>query len=144
MALADFHVVREDVPMSKGKLSVRGLALDDIAILIRENLSDLDDLLHIYGSNADDRVAISETAKFAINLVRETPALVAKLIALACDEPDSEHLARKLPIPVQVEAIKKVVDLTFREAGGVKNFMESLTNLLGAVRPVPSLTGSNI
>lgn len=142
MSLADFEVVREEVSFGQGKLSLRGLALDDVAILIRENLNELDELLKLYAEEVDNRVAVSATAQYAVALVKESPALVARFIALACDEPELEHKARRLPIPTQIKAMEKIVELTFREAGGVKNFIESLMNLVAVVRPTAIQTGS--
>jgi hypothetical protein len=135
MQLADYAPQREQVSFRSGSLTVRGLALDDVAILMRENLSDLDSLLKMYAQDVDERAAVAATAQYAVALIRETPALVARMIALACDEPSSEHNARKLPIPVQVDLIKKIVELTFSEAGGAKKFFESLTGLLTVIRP---------
>lgn len=144
MSLADFEPQREVVSFKGGSLTLRGLALDDIAILIRENLTDLDDLLRMYAEDVDDKIAVAATAQYAVSLVRETPELVARLICLACDEPGLEGKARRLPIPVQINAIQKVIDLTFREAGGVKNFLTSLSNLMADIRPPAAQTGLSI
>lgn len=144
MLLADFHPQREQVSFRSGSLSVRGLALDDVALLIRENLSDLDTLLKLYADEEGSQAAITATAQYAVAMIRESPALVGRVIALACDEPNSEDHARKLPIPVQVELIKKIIELTFSEAGGAKKFFESLTNLLTVVRPADKQLASNI
>lgn len=145
MSLADFQPAT-DVVSFRGKplITVRGLSLDDIAILMRENLSDLDELLKLYAENVSDKVAVAATAQFAVSLAREMPALVARLICLACDEPGQDEKARKLPVPVQVEAIKKIVTLTFSEAGGAKKFFESLSSLIGAVQPALGQQDSNI
>lgn len=141
MSLAEFEPQREVVSFKGGSLNLRGLALDDIAVLIRENLTDLDDLLKLYAEDVDNRVAVAATAQYAVSLVRETPELVARLVCLACDEPGLEHKARRLPIPTQIKAIQAIVDLTFREAGGVKNFLESLTTLMADIRPHAVQTG---
>lgn len=143
MLLAEYAPQREQVTFRSGSLSVRGLALDDIALLMRDNLSDLDSLLRMYSHEIDERVTVSATAQYAVALIRDTPALVARVIALACDEPEHENKARKLPIPVQVDVLKKIVELTFSEAGGAKKFFESLTNLLTVIRPTDKQQVSN-
>lgn len=143
MSLADFQPAKDEVSFQGGSFQVRGLSLDDISILMRENLSDLDDLLKLYAENVDNRVAIAATAQFAVSMAREMPALVARLISLAADEPGYEDKARQMPLPVQVEALKKIVHLTFAEAGGAKKFFESLTSLIGAVQPALDQQDSN-
>lgn len=147
MSLAEFEPQRVTVSFGreprKFELSLRGLALDDVTIIIRENLAGLDDVLQVYADNVNDKVAVAATAQYALELVKGSPALVARIIALAADESHLESKAARLPIPVQVDCIKAIIELTFSEAGGVKNFVESLTNLMGAIRPVPAQTGLN-
>lgn len=143
MSLADFQIFTETVPFRGGSVTVRGLALDDITVLLHNKLADLDDLMALYGDHVDDRVAITATAQYAIGLVRRSPDLVATIIALAADEPEMESRARRLPLPVQVNIIERIVELTFVEAGGVKKFVESLMQLLTKVRPANVLTDSN-
>ena len=143
MSLADYQPLRHVVPFKGGDISVRGLSLDDVAMLMNEHLSDIDKLFGLYDGSVREDVKVLATAQFAIGLIREAPALVANMIALACDEPEAVPQARKLPIPVQVEAIKAICMLTFDEAGGAKNFLSSLTNLIAAVAPAANQTGSN-
>lgn len=137
MSLADFQPAT-DVVSFRGKplITVRGLSLDDIAILMRENLSDLDELIKLYAEGVDENVAVAKSAQFIVAMAREMPALVARIICLSCDEPTAEDKARKLPLPVQVDALQKIVTLTFSEAGGAKKFFESLKHLILTVRPV--------
>lgn len=143
MSLADFKIFTETVSFKGGSVTVRGLALDDITVLLHNKLADLDDLMALYGDHVDDRVAITATAQYAIGLVRRSPDLVATIISLAADEPELEAKARRLPMPTQVKLIERIVELTFVEAGGVKKFIESLMNLLTKVRPANVQTGSN-
>lgn len=143
MSLANFTPAT-DVVLFRGKplTTVRGLSLDDIAILMRENLSDLDQLLKLY-AETDDRIAVAATAQFAISVAKEMPQLVARTICLASDEPDAEDNARRLPIPTQIDALMKIIKLTFEDAGGAKKFFESLMQLVKTVAPTIDQQDSN-
>lgn len=143
MSLADYQPLRSVVTFGGGELSVRGLSLDDVAVLMNQHLVDLEKLFDLYDGSVREDVKVLATAQFAIGLTREAPALVANVIALACDEPGAVANARKLPMPVQVEAIKAIATLTFAEAGGAKNFLSSLSNLIAAVAPAANQTASN-
>lgn len=135
MALSDYVPARSVVSFKGGEFSVRGLALDDIAVLMRNHLSDINALVDVFGKDVTDEAAIGAVAQHAIALIREAPGLVANLIALASDEPDSVDHARRLLMPVQVRAIEEIAKLTFEEAGGPKKFFESLMVLLRGMRP---------
>ncbi len=135
MSLADFQPARETVAFKGGEFSVRGLALDDVAVLMRHHMSDIDALVNAFASDTTPEMASTVVVQHAITLIKEAPGLVANLIALASDEPDSVDNARRLGIAVQVRAIEAIAKLTFDEAGGPKKFVESLVNLLRGLRP---------
>lgn len=143
MALADYQPERVTVEFKGGSFQVKGLSLDDVTVLMRHYLTDIDHLIELYAKDVDPKLSVAATAQYAITLVREAPTLVAHVIALAAEEPDQIDMARRLPIPVQVEALKAIGRLTFEEAGGAKKFFESLTELLTRVRPPELTTGSH-
>lgn len=142
MGLADYKPKREQITFSGGSFSVRGLGLDDFAVLINEHLADMDSLFDLYDEASRQDARVAEIARFAIVLAREAPALTANVIALASDEPDTVEQARRLSLPVQVNALKAIGTLTFEEAGGFRKFAESLTSLLTAIRPTVMKTDS--
>lgn len=135
MALVDYQPERSTVSFKGGEFSVRGLALDDIALLMRHHLRDINALVDIFGKDVTDEVAVAAVAQHAIALIREAPGLVANMISLASDEPDSVDAARRLLMPTQVRALEEIARLTFDEAGGPKKFIESLMVLLRGMRP---------
>ena len=140
MSLADYTPLSQSVSLGRGAtVSVRGLSIDDIAVLLKDHLSDLDGLFELWERSSDQPLA---SARFVVALTREAPALVATLIALAADEPDMVAKARRLSLPVQIELLKAVLRLTFEEAGGAKKFVESLNQLLRGMRPALSKTDS--
>lgn len=143
MSLANYEPIREEVNSRNGKftVSVRGLALDDVVMLFHKNIDDINKLFDIYKESNVTTEKVSESAQIAIRLVTEAPKLVARLIAQACDEPDQIEKAAKLAIPLQIEIVKKILGLTFDEAGGVRNFLTSLRQTIGTV--FPGLRASN-
>lgn len=142
MGLADYQPKTEVIKFSGGEFTVRGLGLDDFAVLINEHLADLDSLFELYDEASGQDARVSEIARFAIVLAREAPALTANVIALASDEPGAVAQARRLSLPVQIAALKAIGTLTFEEAGGFRKFVGSLTNLLAAIRPTAQTTDS--
>ena len=136
MSLATFQIAREEVNFQGGSLSLRGLSLNDISFLIKDYLAELDNLFKMYAKEDQRETALAESGKFAITIVRECPQMAAQMIVLAGDEDQSlMTIALKLPLPVQVEAVRKIFELTFLEAGGAKKFVDSLTGMVMAMRP---------
>ena len=138
MALADYTPARATVEFTGGSFQVRGLSLDDVSILMRSHLPDVEALVGMLSeSNGGGNIEVGQVMQHAITLVKEAPGLVANLIALAADEPDLVDKARALALPIQVRAIETICNLTFDEAGGPKKFFESLVHLLSSLRPAP-------
>lgn len=142
MALADYQPKRVVVEIRKGlDFNVRGLSFEDISTLMGNFAVDLDKLIDIY-AKVGDTEDMSEMAQYTVALVREAPLLVAQMIALASDEPDSVEQARTLTMVTQINAIRAIGKLTFEEAGGPKKFFESLTELVKTITPRRNQTGS--
>lgn len=144
MALVDYQPTRVTIDFKDGSFQVRGLGLVDLGVLLKDHLDDLDALIALYEKDVREDVQAAATAQYAVSLVREAPGLVANVIALASDEPDSVDQARSLSMPLQVKALSEIGRLTFEESGGPKNFFESLKKLFGSMRPVVPKTGFRI
>jgi hypothetical protein len=130
MALSEYVPVKESVSFSGGSAEVRGLAADDLSVLLANHLPDLDNLMRMYESKVSDDVKVAAVMQYCIQIVRDAPGLAAHVIALASDEVDQVDMARKLPLAVQTKLLQKIVQLTFAEAGGPKNFLDSLKGIL--------------
>jgi hypothetical protein len=136
MSLQDFKVPTEEVAFRGGVLVLRGLALNDISTLVRDYLAELNVLFAMYGNEETRETALAESARFAITIIKETPNIVAQMIVLASDEPQEHlHIAARLPLPIQTECVRKIIELTFEEAGGAKKFLDSLVGLVGGMMP---------
>ena len=143
MSLADYQPMRVDVPVKGTSISVRGLSLDDVAILMNTYLRDIDALFRLYEDEVDEASKVAAMAQFAIVLCREAPALVGHLIALSADEPNMVDRARRLSLPAQVDLLKAIFEMTFEEAGGARKFCESLGMLLRTLAPAAQKTASH-
>lgn len=142
MTLKDFQIATRSVSFRGGSLDVRGLALNDISHLIREYLTEINTLFGMYENEATRDTAAAQSVQFAVTIIKETPNLVAQLIVLATDSTQDElHLAERLPIPVQTELIRQIIELTFEEAGGAKKFLDSLVTLVTSLRPATATGG---
>lgn len=136
MALADYTPVRAPVEFKGGSFDVRGLSLEDVSVLMRSHLPDVEAIIDLMAKgNAGGEFDVTSVMEHAITIVKEAPGLAANLIALAADDPDNVDKARSMPLPLQVRAIEKICEVTFEEAGGPKKFFESLVRLLSSLRP---------
>jgi len=142
MSLADFQPERAKVAYKGGDFDVRGLTLNDVAILLRHHLDDLEALIVVFSRDFDQTAIVSAVTQHGVALIKEAPGLVANLIAIASDEPDEVDQARALSMHTQVNALETIARLTFDEAGGAKKFVESLNHLLRGLRPTLLKTDS--
>lgn len=142
MSISDYTPPTATVEFKGGSFDVRGLALDDVAQLVRNHLPDLDAMISLFQSTTNPDQAAAEMMHHAVKLMQEAPGLAANMIALAGDQPDEVDNVRRMPMPVQLRAIEAIGRLTFEEAGGPKNFFASLKNLFQRVKPALAQTGS--
>lgn len=136
MSLKDFKIASDVVTFRGGSLELRGLSLNDFSVLMRGYMAELNNLFKLYEDDANRDLAITQSVKFATTIVQEAPNMVAQMIVLCGDE-DQELLpvAAKLPLPVQVECVRKIIELTFEEAGGAKKFLDSLVGMVKVMGP---------
>ena len=108
-------------------LSLRGLSFADLSRLVIDHREDfLAVVSTVQTSDEPDMGAL------AAKLAQAAPGLIAKVIALACDEPTLQDAAAALPGPVQLDCLMAVGKLTFSEPGAFPKFMANLTGLLPA------------
>jgi len=131
---------------------VHGLSMEDVSKILR---------LHGAALNAIylEKIVASDMAPESMNLaalgraVLETvPEAVAGAIALAADAEDQYGSIRRLPIPVQTDALEKVLRLTFHTEDDLGNFVgavlrgsESVQRVLNSVlNPAPKTGPSEV
>ena len=145
MALADY--VPESRPVvvnGKPLFVVEGLSLDTLAVLVKTHLPDFEAIFDIVsnGQNSDENW-MDHLQRISQAVVMQAPGLAANIIAVSSTEELTEDLiriARRLPFPIQVNALMEIGQLTFEEVGGVKKAMESMTTLLMRLRTKPLQT----
>lgn len=129
MSLRDLAVPEEVVEIPGGSFAVRGLNTDDIAFLVRRHGPAMEKAYTDFMAREGDFTA-EDIKDFLVPLIEFAPSLVAEMIACAADDMESVPVARRLPFPTQIDAVEKVVTLTFDAAGGPKKFMETVMRLL--------------
>lgn len=141
MGLKNYKPARHEIPLQGNEpLSIRGLSLEDISRLINHHLPDIEAIFDLFQKADIQSLDDSKFERLVKSVVAEAPGLAANLIALACDEPDAAENAAFIPFPVQVEAIKKIGDLTFVDVGGWGKGMESIAALLRQTNITKKLT----
>jgi hypothetical protein len=137
MPLAGYQPETRIVKAGKTAFEVRGLALNDVAVLIREHFPDLDaivDLVSDFGS-----ITTADMQPLVAAMVSQTPGLAANIIALAAGEGDAAD-AEKLPGPVQMKALLDIGELTFTDVGGVGKAWETVAALLRSKEAMAKLS----
>jgi len=139
MALSDFVPECRQVKVDgKDLFSVHAINLETLAVLVQTHFPDLE---HVFAILMDGEVEgetlPAQLQRISQGMAMRAPSLLANIIAVCSNEPMSEALvnnARRLPFPVQVEAMMQIGTLTFEEAGGVKKAIESLIVLMATLR----------
>lgn len=139
MTLAALELPTHTLKVGNTDLTVRGLAFGDVALLIQNNRDELDRLIGMFTS---EEKLDADAGDMVFQFVSQMPALAAKVIAYAADEPGLAGKAARLPLPTQLDAVMAIGRLTFEESGGVKKFAEQVVQLLGAMTEATSLLGS--
>lgn len=136
MGLSNYKPESRQVVLQGGSFSVEGLSLEDVSVLVREHLPDLEGLFDIF--QKANVSASTDLVPVVQSLVSQAPGFAANLIAIASREPDAAANAAKIPFPKQVEIILAIGDLTFKETGGIKKSWELVAALLQRNKPMLS------
>ena len=131
MALSDIVIPTQTLEYRGTKFTVHGVTANDVMRMLFEAERDVSRALDALDKiKSGDEADAKETI---VALPRETPELVARIIASAADEPDAWQTVLRLPVSVQAEALAAVWTLTFEEPDSVKKFVASLTAMARAM-----------
>lgn len=147
MALKEWSIPTTsfDLP-GGGSMAVRGLSVEQVVALVREDRDTLTSAFDALTSREDIAAAADAMAKgepapeidndinvgdVAGNLLETAPRLVAKIIAWSAGEHDAVEQAASLPFPLQFDLLIEIGRLTF-ETTSPKKFMETVITLLGS------------
>jgi len=150
MPISDFVPAVEVVPFPGGTFTVRAISLPDVAILIDaheytitslvEKVQNRRDVISQYGE--DEEAFQKVIADLLTELIRESPIVVANLIAICADEPDQMDRASKLPITVQLEALTQIAKLTFTDLASVKKLVADVIAMVRGMLPALNQTAA--
>lgn len=131
--LSDIQFETKEIKYRGQTFNVRGLGLDVISKLLAQGSrlqldSSIQEIEAAYKGSKDGDDAAVQTA--LAGLAMKLPALVARLIAECADEPESDGIIAKLPLPVQTEALLAIFALTFEGEDSLKNFVGGLKTLM--------------
>lgn len=144
MGLRDYVPATAKIDLPGGDhFVVRGLALNDISVLLRNHYAAAQDLFDKYIGQASLAVAKQTLPDAGFDepdngaLIRKAleiaPNMIAESVALAADEPELVAQVRTLPLLTQVEAVEAVVRLTLEAEGGMEKLIETVNKLTGSL-----------
>ena len=130
-SLTDYTIPTDEVPVpgSDFTITVRGLSVEDCSGLIRVHGDQLSAVYDTEIAGYGDMPPITDIAKALFTMA---PDAVAEIIALANDSPKTASAVRKMPVPVQIDALSRIAVLTFHSEAQVKKLLETV------------ITGSNL
>lgn len=132
MGLKHIKLPEAAIKFPGGDFAVRGLSLDDIAYLVGRHGAKMNDLFLEFQKGGAE-LELESLASFAVPLLKAAPEVAAELIACASGDPKDWHIAATLPVPVQLEALEKLVELTFNVEGGPKKVVETVIRMAQGV-----------
>lgn len=138
MSLKDFTHTQTIIPLPGGhEFKVRGISLNDVALIFRWHEDAVQEIYVKLQANAN--LGLNDPAS-VVDVIREiiqvTPGLVGSLIALAADEAGEVMTVNSLPLPIQIEALTAIGQLTFQDLDGAKKFAASVIGLLNRIAPM--------
>jgi hypothetical protein len=144
----DFFVPRKRIELNGPFVcDVRGVTPNDIAQVVSENAADMDSMIEMFAKDKQFKKIASITDSDAIadavdknssalfgKLILQVPGLVAKVIAVAADDPEHASVIKnEWPVPVQFECLVAIAEATFTNRDVFREFLGKVTALVGSV-----------
>lgn len=114
-----------------GGLTVRGLSFVDVSALAKDHYKTLALMFDGIDANVDINIK-----KIVGNFGPTAPPLLAAVIAYGCGEPDMIEVAATIPLGIQIEAVTKIVEMTFAVEGGAKQVFQMVMAAMDSARAV--------
>lgn len=141
MPLADFRPAKRAVEFPGGEFEVRALNLLDISMLIDNHRYAVDQIAAQVRTSREMMFPDDDIIREAIiEVIRESPLLVANIISLCADERDEQETVLRLPATVQLEALLAIADLTFKDAAAIKKLAADVMRLIQGILPPGTVT----
>lgn len=144
MPLSDFQANTEKVVFGSGEkdyFEVRAISLPDVAMLIDVHEDVISLIVTMVRENKDafensrDLEINDAVSRLLGDLIRESPLLVANLIAICADEPTMMTNASRLPVSVQIDAVSRIAKLTFTDLASVKKLIADVMSIIRGILP---------
>ena len=128
MGLKDLQFPKATIKVPGGEadqevsFTVRGLSLQDATIIFASYKPIIIELFNRFEKEGD-----AALVQMIEEVIVESPGLIATIIACAADEmTDQDAIANalRLPLPVQMEALYKIGEMTFAVEGSLKKMVE--------------------
>lgn len=138
MALKDIQIPKADVTVAGGSFAVRGLSTADIEFLVRQHGDELRKLFTDFMAsqkNPEGQMSEIGIKGILLDVATRVPALIYSVLDLAAEPADDEEksILRRLPAPVQADALFKTVCLTLNVEGDLGKATETVVMALGGV-----------
>lgn len=134
MSLKKLKLKTEEVEVPGGeKFTVKGLSFTDMTSLYTKYASEVSAFFGLLANGRDKgELDVEGAAILAASFIQKAPALAAEAIAIAAgdDDPEGFAVALSLPMPVQVDALKKIGVCTFGSDGAAKKFAQTVSVLM--------------
>lgn len=130
MAIKDYIAKRGTVTYPGGEFSVGPVTPSTIVALVQGRVPEVKRMFDdLKAKGLTDPESLDMT-QIAIAVMGMSPDFLAEFIAQAANEPGTGSTVLTFPIGVQIDALDKILDLTFEAEGGVKKFGEALVRLI--------------
>jgi hypothetical protein len=123
MPLSAYTPERRKLKFKRVEFQVRGITTEDVTLILSRRLGDVQQAALLFHKARTDVLTRNSLDAFVTRLCMDFPWLVAEVISVAADEPDTIEQAKTLPMPIQIAALLDIMTLTFEEAGGLKNWL---------------------
>ena len=153
MNLRDIRVATEAVRVDdEQSFDVRGLSFADILSVFQKNTVQTRALFReVVGGLSESGLTADSIMAVASKAATEVPEVVAALVAHAADQPENADTVLRLPMLVQLNAIEKVIALTFTSEAELEKLVEIVTSVAGKLlgsltmlrQPSSLMTGSS-
>lgn len=129
MPLSDYVQETETIKLGKTTFTVRGLSAQDFASLMRVHTDTMRDLG--VKLTVMQKTGTLNAVSGVIATMDLAPVVAAHAIQLATGEHDVplEHIM-KIPAPTQIDALNKILRLTWEDVGGPKALAEIVRDLV--------------
>ncbi|HRJ64404.1 hypothetical protein [uncultured Brevundimonas sp.] len=135
MGLRDYELPTMTVNIdAANSFDVRGIAFEDITRLVNKH-GPVCVMIYTKFQQTKGEIGLrpESVGQLLSMAMGQFPEAVAELIAMAAGEPDMAAKVQRLPIGVQLDAIEKIIALTFSGEADVKKLVETVTRMAEGV-----------